>query len=255
MNKIKTDQEIEIMAEGGDKLSYVLSQLVSMAKSGVTTLDLDREAEKLILQAGGKPSFKMVPGYKYTICTTVNDEVVHGLPSGYEIKEGDIVGIDIGIFYKGFHTDTSQTVKVGDVKRDTHIFLEAGKTSLIMAIKEAVAGNRVWDISAAMEKPIKASGFAPVKSLTGHGIGRELHEEPHIPCFTLGRREDSIELKEGMVLAIETIYNQRGADVVYKNDDDWTISTKDGALSAVFEATVAIFKGKPRVLTPLPFLN
>jgi methionyl aminopeptidase len=251
MIKYKTDKEIEIMAEGGKKLSSILEELSHIAKPGIRTLDIDNYALKLIEECGGEPSFKRVPGYRHCTCITVNDEVVHGLPSQYTLQDGDIVGIDIGLYYKGFHTDTSMTVPIGTVSPRIKKFLQAGRDSLEMAVNQAISGNKVWDISKAMETPIKKAHFSPVKSLTGHGIGKELHEEPHIPCFALGKREESPTLEVGMCVAIETIYNEGSSQVVYKNNDNWTIASADGSLSAVFEMTVAVRKSEPQILTPL----
>ncbi len=239
------------MAIGGEKLSRVLSRLAPLAKPGVTTLELDTQAQKLILATGGKPSFQMVPGYLHTTCLTVNDEVVHGIPTHYKLKSGDILGIDIGLFYQGFHSDTSVTVPIGTVAADVMSFLESGRESLKKAVSAAIVGKTVWHVSRAMEIPLLDKGFSPVKSLTGHGIGKDLHEEPAVPCFSLGDSGHSTQLQPGLCLAIETIYNQGRPDITYKNDDNWTISTRDGSLSAVFEVTIAITPAGTKVLTPL----
>lgn len=231
------------MAEGGEKLAEIRDKVARAVKPGVTGVDLDKLADRLIAQMGGKPSFKMVPGYKWATCINVNDVVVHGVPDNYKIKAGDKVGIDLGIHYKGFHTDTSITV--GGPEK----FLEVGRLGLKRAIAQARIGKRVADISAAMQETVERAGYSVVRALTGHGIGRELHEEPAIPCFGLGNYEHSPKLIPGMVLAIEIMYNQGESEVVYKNDDGWTIATKDGKISGLFEETVAITSHGPIVLT------
>ena len=230
---IKTPEEIKIMAGGGRKLAEIRDLLASMVKVGMTTAELDGLADELIAKAGGKPSFKMVPGYKWATCINVNDVVVHGIPGSYKIKSGDKIGIDVGMCYKGFHTDTSITV--GGPKK----FLEVGRLALKKAIDQARPGKRVMD----------TAGYSMVRALTGHGIGRYLHEEPAIPCFVVGKYNRSIELKEGMVLAIEIMYNEGTSEVVYQNDDGWTISTADGKISGLFEETVAVTKTGPVILT------
>ncbi len=251
MINTKSPQEIEIMTEGGAKLSQILGELANNVQPGITTLEIDTQAERLLLSTGGEPSFKKVPGYKFSTCTTVNEEVVHGLPTKYVLKDGDILSIDIGLFYKGFHTDTSVTIPVGKISPETQLFIEAGRKSLKNAVTAAKSGGTVWDISHAMEIPIKENGFSPVTSLTGHGIGKNLHEEPSIPCFTIGSQKHSAKLGPGMCLAIETIYNKGSAEVIYKNEDNWTISTRDHSLSGLFEVTVAITSKGTRILTPL----
>ena len=240
---IKTGEEIEIMAEGGKLLAKVRNKVAQAVKPGITTLQLDELAENLIGEAGGKASFRMVPGYRWATCININDTVVHGIPSDYKIKSGDKVGFDVGIFYKGFHTDTSVTV--GGPER----FLEVGRRGLKKAIDQARVGKRVADISRAMQETVEEAGYSVVRALTGHGIGHELHEEPAIPCFVLGDYEHSPKLVTGMVIAIEIMYNQGDFEVVYKNDDGWTIATADGKISGLFEETVAVTAHGPVVLT------
>lgn len=240
---IKTEEEIGEMREGGTKLADIRNKVVGAVRPGMTGIELDKLADKLITQAGGEASFKMVPGYKWATCININDVVVHGIPDDYKINTGDKVGIDVGLFYKGWHTDTSVTV--GGPKK----FLEVGRLGLKRAIAQAQPGKRVADVSAAMQRTIEEGGFSVVRALTGHGIGRELHEEPAIPCFVMDKYEHSPKLVEGMVIAIEIMYNAGSADVVYKNDDGWTIATKDGKISGLFEETVAITSHGPIVLT------
>ncbi len=251
--QLKTDQEIKIMAEGGRKLAWVRDELAKAVKPGITTMQVELWAQKLIKEAGAKASFAMVPGYKYATCVNVNDEVVHSVPSERLIKDGDIVGIDVGIFYKGFHTDTATTVLVStkSEKRNSKVerFLEVGKLGLKRAIELAQPGKRIADLSKAMQTTIEDAGYSVVQALTGHGVGRELHEEPSIPCFVLGGYNNSPKLVSGMVLAIEIMYNQGGSGVRYKNSDGWTINTADGTISGLFEETVAVTRKGPVILT------
>lgn len=231
------------MAEGGQRLAEIRDKVARAVKPGITGLELDRLVDKLIAKAGGEASFKMVPGYKWATCVNINDVVVHGIPDGYKIKIEDKVGIDVGMYYKGFHTDTSITV--GGPEK----FLEVGRLGLKRAIAQARIGRRVADISAAMQKTVEEAGYNVVRALTGHGVGRELHEEPAIPCFVIDKYERSPKLTAGMVIAIEIMYNAGSSEVVYKNDDGWTIVTADGKISGLFEETVAIASHGPIVLT------
>lgn len=251
--QLKTEAEIVVMAEGGAKLALVRDALANFVKPGMTTMDIEKEAMRLIKEQGGKASFAMVPGYKYATCINVNDEVVHAVPNERIIKSGDIVGIDVGIFYKGFHTDTAVTVLVptkgGKIDHKVEKFLEVGKTGLKKAISEAKPGKRIADISKAMQSTVENAGYSVVQALTGHGVGRNLHEEPAIPCFVLGSYENSPKIVPGMVLAIEIMYNMGESDVMYKNSDGWTINTADGTISGLFEETVAVTKDGPVVLT------
>jgi methionyl aminopeptidase len=245
---IKTPEEIKIMTRGGRILGQIRDTLAKHAREGITTLEIDSLADKLIAKAGGQPSFKLVEGYSHATCISVNEEVVHGLPGKYVLKKGDVVSIDVGIVFEGFHTDTSVTVVVGRADKEVQKFLEVGRKCLDRAIKQAKPGKRIADISAQMQR-VEEAGFAPVQALTGHGIGRSLHEEPAIPCFVVGEYHHSPLIKEGMVLAIEIMYNVGTADVVYKNNDGWTIATADGKISGLFEETVAVTSRGPVILT------
>lgn len=251
---LKTDSQIKIMLEGGKKLARVLELVKERVKVGITTKELDRIAELLIKKEGGKPSFKMVSGYKFATCMCVNNCVVHGLPDKYKLKDGDILGIDIGMFYRGFHTDMAWTIRVSDSKfsilnSKIEEFLRTGELALKRAIEKAVIGNRIGHISQAIQETIEEAGYSVVRQLVGHGIGRELHEEPQVPGFLKGGIEGTPELKEGMTLAIEIIYNLGKPEVCYKNSDGWTIITSDGSLSGLFEKTIAITKNGPLTLT------
>ncbi|MDP2860488.1 MAG: type I methionyl aminopeptidase [bacterium] len=249
MIKIKTPAEIEIMAEGGKILGEIRRKILEKVKSGTSTLELNETAEELISKSGGEPSFKTVKNYPYATCMCVNETVVHGFPDKRPLKNGDILGVDVGLLYKGFHTDTSWTIAVGEKTGKTRLFLKAGETALKNAIVAAVAGNRVGDISFAIEKTIIAAGCSPVRQLVGHGVGQKLHEDPEIPCFLKKPIGKTPLLREGMTLAIEIIYMAGRPEVIYRGDDDWTIVTGDGFPSALFEQTIAVTSNGPRILT------
>lgn len=261
MIEIKIPEEIEIMKKGGKILSEVLFEVLEHAKVGVSELELDQLAEKLILEKGGEPGFKKVEGYKHTICISTNDVVVHGIPTSYKLKEGDVVGIDCGVFYRGFHTDMAQTVKVKSQKSPSSVgrqvksldevdrFLEVGERAMWEGIKAAKLGNRVGDISKAIQDAVEGQGYSVVRSLIGHGVGRELHEDPEIPGFLDGPILKTPLLKVGMTIAVEVIYNMGKSDVAYSGSDGWTIKSKDGSLSGLFERTIAIAGNGPLMLT------
>lgn len=249
-NKIflKNPSDISVMAEGGKKLSKIKRVLKKFISEEVRASDIEELAQKLIEKEGGRPSFMMVPGYKWATCVNVNDGLVHGIPKNEVVfKKGDIVSVDVGFFYKGFHTDTSFTVGLtsdGGVEK----FLETGRLALKKAIHQVKVGKRIFDISKAIEDVVQAQGYSPIKALVGHGVGRGLHEGPQITCFTQGKKEESPEIILGMVLAIEVMYTQ-GSEEVEINEDGWTISMRDGKISALYEETVAITKHGPLVLT------
>lgn len=255
MIDIKTPQQIEIMAAGGKILSETLWEVLDYVKPGVTETELDQLAEKCIRQRGGEPGFMKVPGYFHTICASTNDVVVHGIPTGYALQEGDIIGIDCGVYYKGFHTDMSETIMVKDKKskiknQKIEEFLKTGKHALEEAIQVASVGNHIGHISKVIQEIVeKKAGYSVTRSLIGHGVGKELHEAPEVPGFLVGSIKNTPELVEGMTIAIEVIYNMGSKDLAYA-DDKWTIKTHDGSLSGVFERTVAITKSGPRILTP-----
>ncbi len=258
MIDLKTPKEIESMRVGGKILSDVMWEVVAQVKPGITEIEIDRLAEKGIVSRGGEPGFKKVPGYKHTICVSTNDVVVHGIPGSYKLKAGDVIGIDCGVFYQGFHTDMSQTLRVrsqmanGKWQIDkVDKFLENGERALNEAIKVAIVGNHIGHISKTIQDIVeKEGGYSVVRSLIGHGVGRELHEEPEVPGFLKGPIEKTPKLIVGMTIAIEVIYNMGKSQVMYGNDDGWTISSGDGSLSGVFERTVAITQQGPEVLTP-----
>jgi methionyl aminopeptidase len=259
MINFKTEQEVKVMGEGGHILANVLKKVLDAAKPGVSELELDRLAERLIIQQGAEPAFKRVKGYRYSICTSTNNIVVHGIPTEYKLKEGDVLGIDCGVFYKGFNTDMAQTVLVQSsirqqadkVKSSKEVdkFLEVGKRALNEAIKVAKKGNRVGHISKKIQDIVEEGAYSVVRSLIGHGVGRILHEEPEVPGFLSESIEKTALLASGTTIAIEVIYNKGQKDVVYSNSDGWTISTKDHSLSGLFERTIAITEKGTLVLT------
>lgn len=242
----KSSEEIQIMREGGAKLGTILKKLLAFAQPGTVLLDIDAQADKLLDAAGGTPSFKTVKDYKWATCLCVNHVVVHGVPTMYALKEGDVLTIDAGLVYKGFHTDTAWTRIVG--KQDSP-FLSVGQDALNKAIALAKIGNRVGDISASTQKIIEGAGYNLVKSLVGHGVGRELHEDPQVPNYARGAVENTYQFQGGETIAIEPIYVMGQGAVVYENSDGWTLGTKDRSMAAVFEHTIAITENGPIVLT------
>lgn len=236
------------MAEAGKKLGRVKKSLMDSIKIGKNAAEIEKLANKLISQEGAKPSFKMVPGYKWATCINVNEGLVHGIPTKDVVfNKGDVVSVDVGLFYKGFHSDTSDT-KGLDMDKDTARFLQTGREALKKAIREVKVGNRIYDISEAIEKNVRGGGSSPIEALVGHGVGRELHEGPPIPCFVRFRRESTPEIKPGMVLAIEVMYAQGKPDVEMA-EDGWTIRMRDGKIAALYEETVAVTPNGPLVLT------
>lgn len=249
MINIKTEDQLKIMETGGKILSEVMWEILEHVKPGVSELEIDKLAEKLISEKGAESGFKRVDGYKYSICVSTNDVVVHGIPTEYKFKSGDIVGIDCGVFYKGFHTDMSETVAVGEVSEDIKEFLETGKKALNLAIEKVKIGNHIGDISQTIQEIVEGKDYSIVRSLVGHGVGRELHEEPEVPGYLSMSIQKTPELIKGMVIAVEVIYNKGGHDLVYANKDGWTLKTKDGSLAGLFERTVAITENGPFILT------
>jgi len=248
MIPIKTDAEIRIMAEGGKKLSRVKNALAAAVKEGVRASDIEGLAVKLIKEEGAEASFKKVPGYHWATCVNVNEGLVHGIPvASIVFKKGDVVSIDIGIYYRGFHTDTSISVGI-DLSPENQKFFNIGREALAKAIKMAKEGSRIYDISKAIEEVVEAAGYTTIKALVGHGVGRELHEDPQIPCFVPAPRGESPEIKRGMVLAIEVMYAM-GSDKVEMLGDGWTIAMRDGKISGLFEETVAVTSKGQKVLT------
>ncbi|HJX59146.1 MAG TPA: type I methionyl aminopeptidase [Patescibacteria group bacterium] len=245
---LKTKEEVAIMQEGGVLLGKVKAALKEKVQEGVNASEVEDLAVELIKKSGGEASFKMVPGYSWATCININEGLVHGIPKESVVfKKGDVVSVDVGLYYKGFHTDTSFT-KAIEPDSMTKKFLQAGQEALEKAIEAVSPGKRIYDISLAIQETIEKAGHSPIRVLTGHGVGRELHEEPKITCFASGDRAKSPEITEGMVLAIEVMYCL-GSPQVEISKDGWTISMRDGKISALFEETVAVTSRGPLVLT------
>jgi methionyl aminopeptidase len=253
MISIKTDEEVAAMRKGGKMLADTLWEVMRSIKPGMTELEVDALAERLIREKGGEPGFKLVPRYRHTICAATNDVVVHGIPTTYALKKGDVFCVDCGVYYKGLHTDMAETIIVGGDDAgspEAKKFLENGKKALKAGISMAKAGNRVGHISKAIQDIVESEGgYSVVRSLVGHGVGRELHEAPEVPGYIAKPIEKTPLLKKDMTIAIEVIYNMGGKDVTLDHDG-WTIRTKDGSLSAVFERSVVITDKGAELLTP-----
>ena len=244
---IKTAREIELMREAGRLLEIVHDELAKVIKPGISTWEIDRKGEELIRSFGCIPNFLNYNGYPASICVSVNDEVVHGIPSKKRIlQEGDIVSLDAGLIYKGYHSDAARTHAVGEISAEAKKLIEVTRQSFFEGIKYAKAGNHLNDISKAIGAYAESFGYGVVRDLVGHGIGTSLHEDPQIPNFAQRRR--GIRLVPGMTLAIEPMINIGRPDVCWL-DDDWTVVSEDGSLSAHYENTILITEGEPEILT------
>ncbi len=244
---IKSAKEIELMREAGKILAAVHEELGEAIKPGMSTKDIDILGEKLIRGYNCIPSFLNYQGYPASICVSVNDEVVHGIPTHDRIlQEGDIVSLDAGVIYNGYHSDAARTHMVGEVSKEAKQLIEVTRQSFFEGIKYATEGRHLYEISAAIGAYAESFGYGVVRDLVGHGIGRNLHEDPQIPNFKQRRR--GMKLRAGMTLAIEPMINAGGFDVVWL-DDDWTVVTEDGSLSAHYENTVLITEGEPEILS------
>lgn len=246
---IKSAREIELMREAGRILAKTHEELEKAIKPGISTLDIDRLGEEIIRSFGCIPSFKNYNGYPASICVSVNDEVVHGIPNGRRIlMEGDIVSLDAGVIYKGFHSDAARTHGVGEISPNAKKLIEVTKQSFFEGIKYAKIGNHLGDISSAIQAYAEHFGYGVVRDLVGHGIGEHLHEDPEVPNFAQKRK--GIKLQAGMTLAIEPMINAGRLDVEWL-DDDWTVVTEDGSLSAHYENTILICEDGPEILSML----
>lgn len=246
MINIKTDNEIELMRHAGKVVGDTLAALEEVIKPGITTAEIDKIAEELIIKQGAKPSFKGYEGFPGTICASVNEEVVHGFPGKRVLKEGDIISIDCGAILDGYQGDAARTFPVGKVSEEAEKLIKITKESFFKGVEKAVVGNRLGDISWAVQQHAESNGFSVVRDFVGHGIGREMHEDPEVPNF--GRPGRGLRLSHGLVLAIEPMINI-GRYNVRVMPNGWTVVTADGSLSAHYENTVAILKDGPEILT------
>jgi len=246
MISIKSAEEIKKISEGGKILAGIMRELERRAKPGIATKELNRVAETLILNSGGKPSFKGYNGFPAALCTSINEEIVHAVPSGRVIKEGDILSLDIGMFYKGFHSDMATTLPIGKVSPQVQRLIKITKKALKRAIKKARPGNTFGDIGNTIQRYVENQGFNVVRELCGHGIGKELHEEPQI--LNYGKRHTGPEIETGMVFCIEPMVTT-GDWRLKKTEDGSGYKTFDGSLSAHFEHTLAVVKNGCRILT------
>ena len=247
MVSIKSEREIQLMREAGRILAAVLEELEKALKPGMSTMDVDKLGEHLIRNHGCIPSFKNYNGYPGSICVSVNDEVVHGIPNKHHyLKEGDIVSLDAGVIYKGYHSDAARTCPVGQISPEAQKLIAVTRESFFQGIKFAKAGNHLNDISSAIQAYAEGFGYGVVRDLVGHGIGSHLHEDPEVPNFAQKRR--GILLRPGMTLAIEPMINAGHYDVAWM-DDGWTVVTRAASLSAHYENTILITEGEPEILS------
>jgi methionyl aminopeptidase len=244
---VKTPDQIEQMAAAGAIQARCLKMLESKCRAGVTTAELDEAAEKFIRSQGATPSFKGYRGFPGSICASPNSMVVHGIPGPYALKRGDVISLDVGVTHEGWVGDAALTVPVGSVTPEATKLLDTTKQALFAGTAEARPGNRLGDISAAIQRTVEAEGLSIIRTLVGHGIGRDMHEDPQIPNY--GDPGRGPELEPGMVLAIEPMVNV-GTHLVRIGDDNWAVYSQDGSLAAHFEFTVAVTEDGPRVLTP-----
>ena len=249
---LKTEEEIELLRENNSLVSATLACLAPHIKQGVTTLELDAIAEEFIRSHGAVPAFLGYGGFPNTLCISVNEQVVHGIPSGYALKEGDIVSVDCGTVMKGFYGDSAYTFAVGSIDPEVERLLRVTKEALYKGVAQAKAGNRIGDISAAVQEHAESNGFSVVRELVGHGLGRKMHEDPEVPNY--GARGRGPLLKEGMVICIEPMINMGRRQVVFEKDG-WTVRTADRKPSAHYEFAVAIRKNGPDVLTDFEIIE
>lgn len=252
MITIKTDSEVELLRQSNLLVSATHAAIVPLMRPGVTTLEIDRVAEAFIRDHGGTPGFKGYQGYPASLCISVNDQVVHGIPSGYVLKDGDIVSVDCGVYMNGFHGDSAFTFEIGEVKPEIKKLLTVTRESLNRGISQAIMGNRIGDIGHAVQEHAEKNGFSVVREMVGHGVGRNLHEAPEVPNY--GRKGTGVKLKNGMVLAIEPMINF-GKRFIIQEEDGWTIRTSDSSWSAHFEHSVVIRPGKADVLSDFSIID
>jgi methionyl aminopeptidase len=252
MINLKTADELQIMKEGAQILGKAHGEIARKVKPGVKTKDLDKLAEEYIRDNGGIPSFKHYNGFPSSLCISVNDVVVHGFPGNYEVKETDIISIDCGVLYKGFHSDSAYTYPLEGVGPETLLLLNRTYESLYRGIGQAKAGNRIGDVSYAIQSYVESFGYGVVRELVGHGVGRKLHEDPEVPNY--GKRGKGVKIIAGMVFAIEPMIN-RGTKNVVQDNDGWTVRTADHMPSAHFEHTVAVTESETVILTTHEYIE
>ena len=248
----KSDEEIEIIRRNNLLVSRTLAEVAKLIKPGVTTLELDRRAEEFIRDHGAVPGFLGYGGYPNTLCTSVNDQVVHGIPSDYVLRDGDIISVDCGTYMDGFYGDTAYTFTVGEVKPEILNLLRVTKESLFKGIENAVEGKRIGDIGNAVQVHAENAGYSVVREMVGHGLGRNMHEAPEVPNY--GKRGRGVMLKKGLVLCIEPMINL-GSKYIKQDNDGWTIRTVDGKPSAHYELAVVVDKGKAEILSTFDYIE
>jgi methionyl aminopeptidase len=248
----KTADEIELLRKSNMLVARTHGEMAKLVEPGVSTLKLDKIAEEFIRDNGGEPGFLGYHGYPNTLCISINDTVVHGIPSNYELRNGDVVSIDCGVLMNNYYGDSAYTFTVGEIKPEVLKLLEVTKESLYKGIEKAVVGSRLGDIGYAVQSHCESNGYSVVREMVGHGVGKKLHEKPEVPNY--GRRGSGIKLKKGLVLAIEPMINL-GKKEIYQMEDGWTIKTRDGLPSAHFEHTVAVDQGKADILSSFEFVE
>ncbi len=249
---LKTDEEIELLRASNMLVGKTLGEIAKAIKPGVTSLELDKLAEEFIRDNGGIPGFLDYQGFPNTLCTSVNEQVVHGIPNSKPLQDGDIISVDCGVLMNGFYGDSAYTFEVGEVKSEIRELLKTTRESLYKGIEQAVAGNRIGDIGNAVQTYCEAKGYSVVREMVGHGVGRDMHEAPEVPNY--GRRGNGPLLKEGMVIAIEPMINLGKRNIVQENDG-WTIRTIDKKVSAHFEHTIAVQKNAADILSSFKFVK
>jgi len=252
MSLIKSEEEVELLRASNLLVSKTLGMLAEYIKPGISTLELDELAETYIRDNGGKPGFKNYNGFPSTLCTSVNEAVVHGIPSDYRLKDGDIISVDCGVILEGYYGDSAFTFPVGVVDPKVIRLLQVTRESLEAGVSAAVAGNRIGDVSHAVQTVAEKAGYSVVRELVGHGIGKRLHESPEVPNF--GRRGSGPKLEKGLVICIEPMINMGRRDTI-QSGDGWTVKTVDGKHSAHFEYAVAVDRGKADVLTTFEYID
>jgi methionyl aminopeptidase len=250
MVDLKTNEEIEIMKQCGDKLNHTVQDLLPFIQDGITTLEIDQEAERLLHTYGASSSFKRVQGYHWSTCLPINDQVVHTPPSKRKVKNGDVLTLDIGAFYKGFHTDYATTFVIGGkTDEKTQKFLDVGEKTLELALQKVQNGHYLGEISEVIQKEIYGNGYFILKELTGHGVGRELHEDPYVLGYVDRATNKTYKMRPGLVIAVEIIYAMGTEEIRHEGIDDWSIISADHSLTACFEKSIAVTDKNTCILT------